>query len=481
MAGNGAKAALHRLAMAQHAHVVPHRLRERVAQFVDAPRTPGERELGALDAPRNDAPVRVAPLAGFRNIGGHRVAGDSAEHRGVGHAVSAQAVGAVHPAAVFAGRIETRRSGRAVHVELDAAHQVVGRRHHFHLAARQVESAILAAVDHARERLGHLLRAKMAHLDIDPAHRPRAPGAHFGVDAPADHVARGPFAALVVVGHEALAVAVEQVAPGASQPFFEHRAGHPRVRPAEQAGRMELHHFHVSQLQSVSQRHGQTVAGLVAGGRVVAVHRRPRSRGQQHRLGLDEPIGAGPHVDEQDARDARTVGRGDQLDGAMLLEFIDVQSPYLLHQAVDDFDARQIRLVHSAVEALAGKRLGMQRAIGIAVEEAADLVFQLAYPFYRAFNQPPRQILARQPFSTFDGVHEVAFHRIARGQRNVVAALDHAGTAALAEQALHGDRHLQGRICLLGMQRREQAGAPGAQHQNVCLVVFDMHVRSLQR
>ena len=134
--------------------------------------------------------------------------GDAAEHRGIRHAVAAQAVGAMHAAAVLARGEKSGRGGRAIDVELDPTHQVVRRRHDLDPAARQVEAAVLAAVDHAGEGPGDLLGTKMAHLDIDAAHGARAPGAHFGINAAADHVARGALAALVVIAHEALARAV---------------------------------------------------------------------------------------------------------------------------------------------------------------------------------------------------------------------------------------------------------------------------------
>ena len=58
--------------------------------------------------------------------------------------------------------------------------------------------------------------------------------------------------------------------------------------------------------------------------------------------------------------------------------------PHLLHQPVDDLDAGEVALVDGAVEGLAGERLAVQAAVGIAIEEAADLVFQLAHPLDRA-------------------------------------------------------------------------------------------------
>ena len=52
-----------------------------------------------------------------------------------------------------------------------------------------------------------------------------------------------------------------------------------------------------------------------------------------------------------------------------------------------------------------------------------------------------------EPLAALDGVHEVALDRVGRGERDVVAALDHARAAALAEQTLHRDGDRRARDC----------------------------------
>ena len=69
----------------------------------------------------------------------------------------------------------------------------------------------------------------------------------------------------------------------------------------------------------------------------------------------------------------------------MLFEAIDVARPHLLGEAIDDLDAGQIALVHGAVERLAGERFLVDRAVGIAIEETAELVLQLADALDRAW------------------------------------------------------------------------------------------------
>src|SRR5262245_46690095 len=87
-------------------------------------------------------------------------------------------------------------------------------------------------------------------------------------------------------------------------------------------------------------------------------------------------------------------------------------------------------LVHGAVEALPGEGLAVQRPVRVAIEEAADLVLQLAHALDRRAHQRPSQLLMRQPFAALDGVHEMPLDRVARIERDVVAALHHARATA---------------------------------------------------
>ncbi len=133
--------------------------------------------------------------------------------------------------------------------------------------------------------------------------------------------------------------------------------------------------------------------------------------------------------------------------------------------------------MHGAVEGLPGEGLAVQRAVGIAVEEAADLVFQFAHALDGLGHQRPGQLLMRQPFAAFDRVHEMALDRVAGIERDVVAALHHAGAAAFAEQALARNRDVEIGIGFERMQRGEQPGAAGAEDQNVGLEMLDVHAR----
>ena len=146
---------------------------------------------------------------------------------------------------------------------------------------------------------------------------------------------------------------------------------------------------------------------------------------------------------------------------------------YLFHQPVDDLDPGQIALVDGPVGGLSGEGLLMQRAVGIPVEEAADLVFKLMDTFDGGAAQTPCHVLVGKPFAAVDGVHEMAFDRIAAAERHIVAALDHACAAAFADQAL--DRHRDLGACrgaLLGVERGEQTGTAGAEDQDVGVMPF---------
>jgi hypothetical protein len=118
---------------------------------------------------------------------------------------------------------------------------------------------------------------------------------------------------------------------------------------------------------------------------VIFVHCRAAARGHQHRFGPHKAETACAHVDHQHTCQRRAVARGDQANGAMLLQLLDRAGQNLLHQAVDDLDPCQIALMHCAVRRLARKSLLVQTAIWVAIEEAADFIFQLADAHHRLF------------------------------------------------------------------------------------------------
>ncbi len=192
--------------VAQHADVVPHAVEQRFADRLEIAGRLRERRLVALDARADRRFVRRFARSGCAlHPRCHRLAGDAAEDRRVRDAVAAETVRAVHAAGVLAGGEEPGQRRRAVGPEDDAAHHVVRGRHDLDEPAGEVEAAIRAALDHALELASHVVDAEVRHADVDAAVRRGAAGAHLGVDAARDDVARRPLAVRVVAPHEALA------------------------------------------------------------------------------------------------------------------------------------------------------------------------------------------------------------------------------------------------------------------------------------
>ena len=127
---------------------------------------------------------------------------------------------------------------------------------------------------------------------------------------------------------------------------------------------------------------------------MVEIHRGAGAGREQHRFRGDEAVPAGAHVDQQHARESRAVPGRNQLDRAVFLEPAHVEREHLLHHPVDDLDAGEIALVHGAIEALAGERLLVDGPVRVPIEEAADLVLELADALHRTLDQPPREVLA---------------------------------------------------------------------------------------
>lgn len=252
----------------------------------------------------------------------------------------------------------------------------------------------------------------MTHLEVHAAERRGTALADRVEDGAADDVARRALAARVVARHETLALRIQQVAAGAAQAFLQHRSGHARIRPRQQAGRVELHHLHVAEREAGPQRHGHAVARLVARRRVIPVHGRPAAGREKHGACLNEHEIARPHVDEQHAGNGVAMRRPDQFDRPMLFQPVDAAGPYLFSEPVDDLDPGQVALVDGPVEGLAGEGLLMDGAVGIAVEEAAEFVLELADARLGDRDQHPGEILVVEPLTALDRVHEMAFDRI---------------------------------------------------------------------
>ena len=69
--------------------------------------------------------------------------------------------------------------------------------------------------------------------------------------------------------------------------------------------------------------------------------------------------------------------------------------------------------------------------------------------------------------AALDRVAEMFFERIVGVQHAVVSALHHARAAGLAEQSLYHNGDAQVLVDLMGMHRREQPSAAGADDQQI--------------
>ncbi len=213
----------------------------------------------------------------------------------------------------------------------------------------------------------------------------------------------------------------------------------------------------------------EAVAALVARGRVVLVHGRPAAGGQQHRLRLHEH-------DIRRCACRSSARRRARLPSAVLISSTARCSSSRSMSRAQTCSASRLMIsmpVRSPLctvrsKVCPAKAFWWTRAVGVAVEKAAQLVLQLVDALDRQRHQLPGEILVGQPLAALDRVHEVALDRVARGKRHVVAALDHARAAALAEQALDRDGDRKCRVGLVRVQRGEQAGAAGAEDQDVC-------------
>ena len=222
-------------------------------------------------------------------------------------------------AGILTRHIEPFHRGAGIGIDHHTAHEIMRGWHHLDQPASQIEAAIGAAFDHAGELGAHILWAKMRHGDKDAPIRRSIVLAHLGIDGAADHIAGRALALGVIVKHKAVLCAVEKLATRTAQPLFQHRSGHARMVPRQEARGMELHHFHVTQFQPRTQRHGEAIHRFVTRGGVVFVHRRPATGCHQHRLGPDKAKAPCTHIDEQHPRNCAAVARGNKAYGAVFL------------------------------------------------------------------------------------------------------------------------------------------------------------------
>ena len=141
------------------------------------------------------------------------------------------------------------------------------------------------------KRRQHPLRIEVRQVEID-VRVPRL--LHLADARQAHHVARGQLAARIVVGHEAVAVAIDQPGPFAARGLADQAAA--AAGDVEHGG-MELHELHVAQFGAGPIGHGHAVAGGHVGIGGFAIELAGPAGGQDRLLGPDHrlAVAAVPH------------------------------------------------------------------------------------------------------------------------------------------------------------------------------------------
>ena len=296
--------------------------------------------------------------------------GGAAEHHQIDQRIRAEPVGAVHRhAGRFAERHQAGDHGVGVAVLLgqrlaviirgDAAHVVVhGRQHRDRLArhvdigedARGLADAGQPLVQHLgiemvemQEQMVLFLADAAAFADLD-GHGAR------------DHVARGKILGRRRVAlHEALAFGIDQIAAFAARAFGDQAAG--RIN----AGRMELHEFHVLQRQAGAQHHGVAVAGADMRRGAGEIGAAITAGGEDRHVGAEAMDGAVIHIERDHAAAAAFVVH-DQVDG----EIFDVELGGVLERLAVH------RVQHGVAGAVGGGAGALRGALAVMRGHAAE-------------------------------------------------------------------------------------------------------------
>ena len=393
----------------------------------------------------------------------------------------------MHPRGVLPRGEQSLQARPALRVDGDPAHVEVGRGGDLHGLPGEVAPDRLAALHHSRELAQHLAGAEVRDVDPDPPVRRPPPRSDLQIPGPRDDVARGALHALgVVAGHVALAEGVTEGGPGPPQALLQDAPGEAGGAGQEPGG-VELHHLHVHQAGPRPPGHSHPVPRLLQRRRGDPVHGGPAPGGEQHRPGPHQHQLPPAHVQQEGPGDGAPPGqppaasrpppparRGQQIQGAVLLQAPHAAGEELVLQAPHDLDSGQVAPVHGAVEGLPGERLLVDHPARVAVEEAAVAVLQLQQAQGGLVDQDPGQLLVVEVAPATDGVAEVQGERVAGVEDGVVAPLHHAGAAALGHQALdhHGD--VQIGIGIAGVQRGHHPGATPADDQAVSGELLDV-------
>ena len=153
----------------------------------------------------------------------------------------------------------------------------------------------------------------------------RAQAFHLVVDRARDDIARCQFGARIEAVHETRAVGEQQLAALATHGFRDQGGLGARV---VQAGRMELHEFHVSDPAAGAPGHGDAVAGRAIRVAGVQVHFAGAAGREHHRAGadrLDPPVAGLEHVGPHTAALTINAACGDEVDGVAVWQQFDIR------------------------------------------------------------------------------------------------------------------------------------------------------------
>ena len=288
------------------------------------------------------------------------------------------------------------------------------------------------------------------------------------VDRPGDDVARGQLGPLVELGHEAVAGLGNLELPA----LAAHRLGDQEVLDLQivEAGRVELHEFHVGNPAARPPGHGDAVAGRALGRGREEIDPARAAGGEDRRPGgegLDLPGRRVERIDAPDmavARIALAMAGGDEVDRDHVGDHRDVGMGMrrLLQRLLDgpaggvvDMDDPAV-----AVPALAGQ------VPALAVAVAGEGHAQLRQPRDRRRRVLDHELDRGAVVEAGAGDHRVLDMRLER-----VAGLEHRRDPALRPAgralALGQHRHLE---ALREVERRRQPGRAGADDQDVVVL-----------
>ncbi len=366
-------------------------------------------------------------------------------------------------AGALAGGVEAGKAGAPVDVGVDAAHRVV-----LHGTDRD---GLLDGIDalevdgdvaDAGQALQDLLGAEVPQVEVHVVLAADAAAlVDLGGDGAGGDVARRQLHGLGrVLGHEALALVVDEVAALAAAGL-----AHEDVR-GEQARGVELDELHVLHGDAGVIGDRRAAAGADDGVGGVAVDAAGAARGHDHGVGRERVEAAVDHVVGDDAAAAALVDdeRGD--------EHLDV---HLDPALVGALDQRVQQVVAGLVGAVAGARVpgAAERPLGDApVVEAAERaapVVHLEDDAGGVLGHLDGGVLVGEVVGALDGVEGVLLGRVVVGvrvvgERRVDAALRGAGVAA-AGVDLAEDGHVQaGR---LGLHGGAEPREPAADHDEL--------------